>query len=322
MRAATPGRRVLAAGAAAVALGWALAPSALAADSFTVPVTNLTGLAADADRQVYWAVGKDSGNLTALTPTGAQAGSVRVKTRPTDVQAVAYRAGRVWIGDIGDPSANRPSVQVLSTVTLGYGGTADPRVHTLTYPDGPHDSAAMGVSPRGRIYLVTRGTKPGIYRTAGEPVQGANALIRVADAPAGVTDLTFSTDGSQLVLRTAAGLQVLDSYKLKATASGALAGLTSGEALAVQLGTGKLLASGEGSPTPVSAQTLPTSLGPLPTAAPSPSPSASASKTPSTPGAVAQAVKSAGGGNKGMLVSLVAAGVISLGAAAVVAIKR
>lgn len=93
------------------------------------------------------------------------------------------------------------------------GGSGSWMAWDFSYPDGPHDAAAMAVSPRGNMYFITRGDKPAIYRTRSNPSRtGVNALIKVADAPAGVTDATFLADGSRIAMRTDNAIHVVDAY--------------------------------------------------------------------------------------------------------------
>lgn len=315
-------RRVLAGGAVLVALGLGQALPAMA-DGFTsdTSVTQMTGLAADNDHKVYWTAAQNAGQVTALGADGSLKGVVKYSATPTDVQAVAFRDARLWVGDIGDAKANRDHVDVYRIGTLTYGATATPRHYQLSYADQPQDAGAMTVSPRGRVYIVTRGAKPGIYRAPSELSTGTtNTLTRVGDAPANVTDMSFSSDGGKLVLRTLTSVIVLDPYSFKQTAAVALPADAQGLALTTALGGSQLMVSGQGTPVPVRTLALPTTMASV---APAPAtPSAAASSSPSASASAKSSATSGGQANRGTLLALVAAGVISVAAAAVVALKR
>lgn len=286
---------------------------AQAADDFTVDdgVGAVLGMAADAEHGYYWVPDRTAGRVQALDRDGKRQGSVRYGATPTDVQAIAYRNSRLWIGDVGDPSRSRTSVSVYRFGDLALGGDAPYRLYTLTYPDGAQDSAAMAVSRNNRIYIATRGAKPGIYRTVPEPSPGGvvNQLTRVTDAPADVTDMTFSLDGS-LVLRTAGAVYAYDPNRFAQTGAAALPAQAQGEAISPSLTGKQLLVTGQATPVPVSAVPLPTTVQPID---PSPTPSPAATPAASTPSAVAQ--------NRGTLWALALAGLIATGAGAVVALK-
>ncbi len=300
-------------------LGLSCAPTALAEAAFTADESAgpVTGLATDTAKQVYWTAAKSSGTVTALGPDGKAKGQVTYGATPTDVEAVSFRDGRLWIGDIGDVEGSRSSVTVYRIGAFDYGTKAPYRSYTLSYADKAQDSGAMTVSPKGRLYVVTRSAKPGIYRapatmTAGGPV---NKLTRVGDAPANVTDVAFTADGTKLVLRTLTSVHVYYPFSFEQTASAALPDTVQGLAITPSLTGEGLLVSGTGSPVPVERITLPTtvaSIAPAPaTPAPSPSPSASA------------AARSTGASPKhSTLWALLAAAAISLVAALVVVVKR
>lgn len=322
-------RRLAAAGALAGALLLGSTPAALADDvSLDESVTAVTGLAADTGRGVYWSADRTAGVVRAFTPDGALAGQVSYGARVSDVEATIYQGSRVWMADIGDADESRDTVSVLRIGDLGYGTTALHRRYVLSYPDQPQDARAMAVSPSGRIHVATRGNRPGLYRT-GEPVSGGqpNRMERLADMPENTTDMVFSGDGKQLVVRTLTSVHVYDATTWRELASAGLPATAQGEALAMDLSGGGLVVSGQGSPVPLAAVELPTalsSLGPAP-ATPTPVPADQASAS-ATPGATDQDGLSAAasnlGTNLGTKLALAAAALISLLAAGVVVAKR
>ncbi|MEL4358614.1 MULTISPECIES: hypothetical protein [unclassified Luteococcus] len=320
LTAGAPAARALGAGLLGVLLALGGTPSARAADGFTADeqLTQVVGMAADPEHGQYWVPERTTGRVQALGGDGTLRGNVRYGARPVDVQAIAYRSSRVWVGDVGDPAGNRPKVSVYRFGDLTLGGEAQYRHYTLTYPDGPHDCRAMAVSRTNRIYLATRGERPGLYRTEAEPVPGgvANKLTRVADLVPEVSDMTFSADDASLVLRSDVGLHVVDVERVAQTASAPLPAEAQGrgQALTLDLAGSGLLASGPDSPVVMAAVTQPTTQEPV---TPSPTPAASA-PAGGAPGDTGSALAK----NRGTLWALALAGLISAAAGAVVALKR
>jgi len=201
-------------------MGWALtaAPAVAAPASLTLDVPDLgepVGIAADLSEGRYWVTdGTTSGRTTVVSvgDDGKLGTKLNWQAPTTDVQALSWYDEHLYVGDIGDSARRRDHIQVLSPMSLN-GGSASWMAWDFSYPDGPHDAAAMAVSPRGNMYFITRGDKPAIYRTRSNPSRtGVNALIKVADAPAGVTDATFLADGSRIAMRTDNAIHVVDAY--------------------------------------------------------------------------------------------------------------
>ena len=116
----------------------------------------------------------DSGNeplLFALDTTGADRGVWRVgRGRNTDWEAIsigacapapAPRAECLYIGDVGDNSAERPYRVVYriaepAAQDVGFVGSIDADSVAYRYADGPHDVEAMYVAPNGSAFLITK----------------------------------------------------------------------------------------------------------------------------------------------------------------------
>ena len=109
----------------------------------------------------------DSGDIgrvfTVDAATGETVGTTYWADGPRDVEALAPAGpGRVWVGDIGDNSGSRDSIEV-TRVPVGDGDrTVDEETIDLVYPDGPRDAEALLVDPTtGRILVVTKGVFAG-----------------------------------------------------------------------------------------------------------------------------------------------------------------
>lgn len=245
------------------------------------PTEALTGLAADGERSLFWAVTDATANqVTAFDQTGTSAGALTwASVKVSSVQALAWRDSVLYVGDIGDAQKNRTSIRVLRFAEPRPGART-PQVFTFTYPDGAHDAAALMISPRGNLYLVTRGADPGIYRPAQQPVNGATvALERVGSAPENVSDGVFTSDGQQMALRSPLGVTLINAFTLATTARGPIEGWPEGESLTTGLAGSPLMVSDvSSSAVRVAPMALPQGISTA--TPPAPTPSASATSTP------------------------------------------
>lgn len=296
-----------------VVAGWLFAatPAVAAPAGMSIDVPGVSapvGMAADTDGNCYWVTDgrpATTRTLIAVDSGGRRSRTVSWKAVTTDVQALAWSGGKLYVGDIGDPKGTRARIQVLSPDSLDA-SSATWRAWDMVYPDGARDAAAMAVSPKGNIYIISRGSSPAIYRAPSTLTRdGDNTLIKVTSAPSGVTDAVFTTDGQRLVLRTADMVSVLDAYTWKTLATATISP-AGGQAIATDLG-GKGLMIG-GTSTAVEAMAMP-------------KPGASA--TPAASSAAARAVgaepsKSTASSGRGTLFTLIGAGVLALAAAVVV----
>ncbi|GAA0903912.1 hypothetical protein [Pseudonocardia zijingensis] len=136
---------------------------------------------------------------------------------PYDVEDLALGPdGEIWAADLGDNERRRDTVAVVVLPERG-----EPRLHRLTYPDGPHDAEALLVDSHGRPFVITKevGRPAGLYRTA-EPPQGegptpllpvGELALPVSDTLGGpvggigtrlVTGAARSADGAVVAVRT------------------------------------------------------------------------------------------------------------------------
>lgn len=313
-----PARRAAALAVTTLVAGAATAPAVFAATtSFTIAngPSSPHALAADANRNVYWTMDPSGTTAWAVTSSGTVGGQVPLGFTPTDVEAASVHDGMLYIGDIGDSGASRSSITVyrLANPTYGQGGTY--RSWDFAYPDGHHDAAAMMVSPRGNIYVVTRGDNPAIYRSPSDRSSSSvNTLSRVADAPDGVTDATFLTDG-RVAMRTANAVLVLDPNTWRTTAQAPFGVQDAGEMLTTDLSASGSLMAGNG--TRVDAVQVPTTM-----ASVTPVAGASASASASAQASTDDGDHSTAKQRTGTFLALGGALVVALAAAAVVWFRR
>jgi hypothetical protein len=254
-------------------------------------VTESSGLARDTRAKLYWTVNDsgDQGTVYGLTTSGDVRGIIGFRARPVDVEAVAMSGQRLYVGDIGDNLRRRDMVTVYwfdnpraDNRTVPY------RAYDFSYPDGPHDAETLLVDDSGRLYVVTKEAKGGIYVAPREPSrQGVNKLRRVGDAPAFVTDGVFLPGGDRIALRTYVSVVMLDGKTYRQVAQAATPFQKQGESVAVSLDGKSLLVGSEGKRAPVLQVAIPRSGGEAPAGAVKPPASAKPTPTPSAtdPGA-------------------------------------
>lgn len=283
-------RGVLAAVLTTLLLGWATCwPAAAETVEFTIRdsrITESSGLATDSGNQRYWTVNDsgDDGVAYALDDSGTVTGTLTFRAQPTDVEAVAWHQGRLFVADIGDNKERRDFVTVY---VFDDAAPADAPViykaYDFAYPDGPHDAETLLVDGDGRLFLVTKGAKGGIYAAPRSPQrQGINELERVGDAPAYVTDGTVLPDG-RIALRTYVSVEVLDPSSYEVTARATTPAQKQGESITTTFDGDALLIGSEGKRSTVLRIDVPTTLGDGPT--PAEKPPATTSAEPASPSA-------------------------------------
>jgi hypothetical protein len=192
----------------------------------------------------------DSGRVFAVDPaTGRTVGVTRWADHPTDVEALAPAGGgEVWVGDIGDNTGSRDSVQV-ARVPVGRGErTAEVATYDLTYPHGAADAETLLVDPRtGRLYVATKSVFGGRLYAAPATLSAdrPNPLRPVGDVLPIATDGTFLPDGEHLVLRDYSQAVVYAFPSMERLAAFRLPRQDQGEGIALAA-DGSLLVSSEG----------------------------------------------------------------------------
>jgi hypothetical protein len=326
-------RRVLSSAASTVlALGLAtalpLTASADATVAFTISdsrITESSGLAADPEARAYWTI-NDSGAdgvAYALNPNGKVIGTLQYRAQPLDVEAVALQDRRLYVADIGDNTAERPSVTVYyfnnaqaNDQTVGY------HSWDLMYPDGAHDAETLLVDESGRLFVVTKEAEGGIYAAPRVLKRdGTNQLSKVGNAPAAVTDGTFLPGGKRIALLTYGAIEIIDAKTYKRIEELTMPVQAQPESLTVSLDRTSLLVGSEGSRSKVYSIPIPAK------ASASPEPTATESSSEADPGSdpsdePIDADSSTGRSRAGTLMALGLAGIVAGVAGAVVGLVR
>ncbi len=163
----------------------------------------------------------DSGGepaLYALDAGGRLLGTVRV-TGAVNVDWEDIALGPcatgdcLYIGDIGDNEARRPSVQIyrVPEPAPGAAQTAPAERVSVTYPDGARDAEALYVLPDASVYIVSKGRKGpvAVYRVPAMTSGASAPLVRIQELwPNGsergglVTGADATADGAWVAIRT------------------------------------------------------------------------------------------------------------------------
>ena len=196
----------------------------------------------------------DTGRVFTVDPvTGKTVGVTTWADDATDVEALAPDGhGGVWVGDIGDNTESRDSVQIAHVAVDGTGSDVEPEVHDLTYPDGAHDAETLMRDPAtGRLYVASKGPLGGELFEV--PESGDGRMRALGDVLPLATDGAFLPDGKHFVVRNYAvaavyafpSLEKVDQFRAPRPAAGRGAGGGRRRQPAAQLG-GAALRGAEG----------------------------------------------------------------------------
>jgi hypothetical protein len=259
-------------------------PTAAVAFSFRDPaIVESSGLVAAGKLFVTVNDSGDRGRVFVVDRSGRTVGVTSWDGDPVDVESLAPAGpGEVWVGDTGDNSNRRDSVEVLR-VPYGTGEReVTPTAYELVYPDRPHDAETLMANPRtGQLFVVSKDIFGGTIYAAPRRLstEHPNRLRAVGSGFSFATDGAFFPDGRHYIVRgyTRAAIysypehERLDSFPLPAQAQG--------EGIAVGPG-GRLYLSSEGQFSDVLRMRIPADvarvLEPTPTTSPSPTPSSTA----------------------------------------------
>jgi hypothetical protein len=163
--------------------------------------TELSGLARSRDG-TFW-THNDSGDgprLFHLSRTGALLGEVTLQgATAVDWEDIAIRGRTLYVGDIGDNTAQRPDIAVYRVTE----GETNATKLTLRYPDGAHDAETLLVDPRnGQLAVITKD-----FGGAARVYTGRSGTLKLAatlDLGLGeaLTSGDVSADGRTIVLRS------------------------------------------------------------------------------------------------------------------------
>jgi hypothetical protein len=253
--------------AALALLGSAVVPSALADEplvSLSDPaIVDPTGLTRDSEHQLYWLVQPTAEPVTwvyAVGVDGATKARVGFNAACPGAAALAWYGSSLYVADIADLTRSRESVTVygLPVHSLEPEQQLPHSAWSLTYPDGPRDAAALMVDGDGRLAVVTTGPDPAIWQ-APLPLDPSrpNQLTRLAEAPPGVTD-AYQLSEDLIALRSASQVYLIDRHSFETVAQGPVE--TLGQTLSLSLDGTLLVVAGSGPRTPLATLVPPSTM--------------------------------------------------------------
>ncbi len=222
---------VLASAVAALLAGWtpvaaqsSAAPRCTPGQVVRVPeLIEGSGAAAGRGGRIWAHNDSGQGGLIALDERGSVTARVALPgIRIDDWEALA--AGPcpsgtcLFAGDIGDNDGERKQITIYRFPEPDASAsvkTAD--AFRLSYPDEPQDAETLLVTPKGDIYIVTKGDTAaiGLYRVPRDAKPGTSIKLERIGKPRGsgpvsaddrITDGAVSPDGAWVVLRTTSAL--------------------------------------------------------------------------------------------------------------------
>jgi hypothetical protein len=245
-------------GAAAVPDG----PRAKVVTRFADPdIIESSGLVVVGDLAVTTNDSGDSGRVfTVSLATGRTVGVTHWSGEPEDVEALAPAGdGEVWVGDIGDNTAGRSSIEVARVPYGEQDREVDADRIELRYPDGPRDAESLLVHPRtGRLFVISKTFLGGtVYAAPADLVPGQTHRMRARGGVLGMaTDAAFFPDGKHLIVRSYARAVVYAWPSLEVVSGFELPAQEQGEGIAVSA-AGAVFASSEGVEAPLLRINLP-----------------------------------------------------------------
>ncbi len=218
------------------------------------------------DRTILWTHNDSGGKarVYAVDKSGRTKAVVTLKGASSrDWEDISAGTGHsMWVGDIGDNSKRRGSIQVYRfTEPQGLSNrTVSATKFELKYPDGRHNAEGLMVHPKtGRVYVATKAQSGGaIYRApATLSSSRVNKLTKVTSGtPVKITAAAFTPDGSRFVLCNYSRAFVYNGFSAKPKQL-KKPSLQQGESLDVARNGKSLLMGSEGRNSPVFSMTLP-----------------------------------------------------------------
>lgn len=220
-------------------------------------ISESSGLAVSAVHDDLAYTINDSGNADVVyavrISTGEVVGTTTVSGTPwVDTEAMTLHDGKLWIGDVGDNSAQRRDTAIYAIDEPGPGTHAARSTrYPVGYSDGPHDVESLAVDGDGRFLLVTKDLLSGQVLRFPDPLSTQRTNVpEPVGAPTLLmaTDASTSPDGRFVVVRNYIAAAVLDASDLSLVRTEALPEQAQGETLAFEPSGASYLIGSEGSP--------------------------------------------------------------------------
>lgn len=225
-----------------------------------------------------------TGDVFVVDRDGRTVGVTHWSDDPDDAEALAPGGpGFVWVGDIGDNTGRRSTVEI-ARVPVGRGErTVHPTTYELTYPDGATDAETLLRDPKsGRLYIASKNVFGGVLYAVPEHLDASasNRLRAIGRVLPVATDGAFLPDGEHLLVRNYTTAVLYDWPSLQPVGRLRLPSQRQGEGIGVAA-DGRVYVSSEGLRAPVLEVSVPPRIRAALAGPTTPEPSASASPEPS-----------------------------------------
>lgn len=165
--------------------------------------------------------------------------------------------GTVWLADLGDNKSKRDDAALYSFAEPGPGDSVvTAKRYAITYDGGPVDVEGLLVHPEtGTKFLLSKEKKRGgtVYSlpaTLSED-QPNVASDLAKSMPKKVTDATFTTDGSEVLVRTGDSVHVLDPQTWQEVRRIRVPEVKQGESIAMEPSGSTFIIGSEGKNSPL-----------------------------------------------------------------------
>jgi hypothetical protein len=286
-------------------------------------ISKPASIATDTAHHRYWMVNRSdrSGRVFALNGSGDVEGSIELHAHLHDISALQYRNGSLYLADIGDHAGKRNKITIYAVwQPQPDGSKVSYRAYDFQYRHRPRDARALLVDGNGRMSVITRGSKPGIYKAPADPSRSSiNPLTRVGPAPRQVSDGLILGNG-KIAIRDPVAVRVLDPARHdKVVAQAATPKNRPGKALGRRPDGKLLLTAGSHQAARIYTMPIPHKIGKVPklshrTATSSPSSSASKSASPRQHLLPSDANAAGRIENWGIIVAVIVAAVVAIAA--------
>jgi hypothetical protein len=191
--------------------------------------------------------------------TGDVVGTTRVDGGDLkDTESIAIDGdGTVWLADLGDNTSNRSDAALYAFPEPGPGDhEVTAKRYPVTYDGGPRDVEALLVHPQTGAKLLASKEKKRPGTLFALPKDLTEDRPNVASdlnkpVPEKVSDATFTTDGSEALLRTQVGVHVFDPGTWREIREIRVPDVKQGESIAMEPTGSSFIIGSEGKNSPL-----------------------------------------------------------------------